>query len=159
MGTATTQDDMFIRFSERENINSYTPSVTNTAGSQRLQDGTKIIGALKAKENIFAGYVRWDQDFNSNLSIVILYLSIIIFSVAIIIAILFFSCLKSSITPIICIRLIYIKENRCLYHSVIFLSFIYFLKFGLYRYVLLSSIDSSLILLSLIIYSTKLGYS
>ena len=52
VGTTTTQDDMFIRFSERENINSYTPSVTNTAGSQRLQDGTKIIGALKAKENI-----------------------------------------------------------------------------------------------------------
>ena len=52
IGTTTTQDDMFIRFSERENINSYTPSVTNTAGTQRLQDGTKIIGALKAKENI-----------------------------------------------------------------------------------------------------------
>ena len=52
IGTATTQDDMFIRFSESENINSYIPSVTNTAGTQRLQDGTKIIGALKAKENI-----------------------------------------------------------------------------------------------------------
>ena len=52
IGTATTQDDMFIRFSESENIDSYIPSVTNTAGTQRLQDGTKIIGALKAKENI-----------------------------------------------------------------------------------------------------------
>ena len=52
IGTTTTQDDMFIRFSESEDINSYTPSVTNTAGTQRLQDGTKIIGALKAKENI-----------------------------------------------------------------------------------------------------------
>ena len=52
IGTTTTQDDMFIRFSESEDINSYTPSVTNTAGTQRLQDGTKIVGALKAKENI-----------------------------------------------------------------------------------------------------------
>ena len=52
IGTTTTQDDMFIRFSESEDINSYTPSVTNTAGTQRLQDGTKIVGALKAKESI-----------------------------------------------------------------------------------------------------------
>ena len=41
---------MFIRFSDQENINDYTATATNTAGSQRLQDGTKIIGALKAKE-------------------------------------------------------------------------------------------------------------
>ena len=43
---------MFIRFSDQENINLYTPTAVNTAGSQRLQDGTKIIGALKAKETI-----------------------------------------------------------------------------------------------------------
>ena len=48
----TTQDDMFIRFSEDENINAYVPEATNTAGTQRLQDGTKIMGALVAKENI-----------------------------------------------------------------------------------------------------------
>ena len=52
IGDSTTQDDMFIRFSDQENINLYTPTAVNTAGSQRLQDGTKIIGALKAKENI-----------------------------------------------------------------------------------------------------------
>ena len=52
IGTASTQDDMFIRFSEDENINSYTPQATNTAGTQRIQDGTKIMGALVAKENI-----------------------------------------------------------------------------------------------------------
>ena len=52
IGTPTTQDDMFIRFSEDESINKYTPQATNTAGSQRLQDGTKIMGALVAKENI-----------------------------------------------------------------------------------------------------------
>ena len=52
IGTPTTQDDMFIRFSEDENINGYTPEATNTAGTQRIQDGTKIMGALVAKENI-----------------------------------------------------------------------------------------------------------
>ena len=52
IGTPATQDDMFIRFSEDENINAYVPEATNTAGSQRLQDGTKIVGALVAKENI-----------------------------------------------------------------------------------------------------------
>ena len=52
IGSASTQDDMFIRFSEQEDINNYTIEATNTAGSQRLQDGTKIMGALVAKENI-----------------------------------------------------------------------------------------------------------
>ena len=52
IGTPATQDDMFIRFSADESINEYTVQATNTAGSQRLQDGTKIIGALVAKENI-----------------------------------------------------------------------------------------------------------
>ena len=52
VGTPSTQDDMFIRFSDQEAINTYAPSATNTAGTQRLQDGTKIMGALKAKEVI-----------------------------------------------------------------------------------------------------------
>ena len=52
VGTPDSQDDMFIRFSDQEDINTYSPSATNTAGTQRLQDGTKIIGALKAKEVI-----------------------------------------------------------------------------------------------------------
>jgi len=52
IGTTTTQDDMFIRFSDQENINSYTPSATNSAGTLRIQDGTKIVGAIKAKEVI-----------------------------------------------------------------------------------------------------------
>jgi len=52
IGDTTTQDDMFIRFSNRENINEYTPELVNTAGTQRIQDGTKIMGALKAKETI-----------------------------------------------------------------------------------------------------------
>ena len=52
IGTPATQDDMFIRFSADESINEYTIQATNPAGSQRLQDGTKIVGALVAKENI-----------------------------------------------------------------------------------------------------------
>ena len=52
IGNPSTQDDMFIRFSIDENINEYTPEATNTAGTQRIQDGTKIMGALVAKENI-----------------------------------------------------------------------------------------------------------
>ena len=52
IGDPSTQDDMFIRFSIDENINEYTPEATNTAGTQRIQDGTKIMGALVAKENI-----------------------------------------------------------------------------------------------------------
>jgi hypothetical protein len=52
IGDTSTQDDMFIRFSDQEDINDYTPTAINTAGSQRLQDGTKIIGSLKAKEAI-----------------------------------------------------------------------------------------------------------
>ena len=52
IGNTATQDNMFIRFSDQEDINDYTPTAINTAGTQRLQDGTKIIGALKAKESI-----------------------------------------------------------------------------------------------------------
>ena len=52
IGDTSTQDDMFIRFSDQENINEYAPTAVNTSGTQRLQDGTKIIGALKAKETI-----------------------------------------------------------------------------------------------------------
>jgi len=52
IGSPDTQDDMFIRFSADESINEFTVQQTNTAGSQRLQDGTRIMGALVAKENI-----------------------------------------------------------------------------------------------------------
>ena len=52
IGTSTTQDDMFIRFSDQEDINDYTATSINSAGDFRLQDGTKIVGAIKAKETI-----------------------------------------------------------------------------------------------------------
>ncbi len=43
---------MFIRFSNQEDINDYTATAINSAGDFRLQDGTKIVGAIKAKETI-----------------------------------------------------------------------------------------------------------
>lgn len=52
IGNTSTQDDMFIRFSDQENINDYTATAINSAGDFRLQDGTKIVGAIKAKETI-----------------------------------------------------------------------------------------------------------
>ena len=53
IGDKTTQDEMFIRFSDQENINSYTPTATNTAGTQRLADGSKIMGAVRGKDAIY----------------------------------------------------------------------------------------------------------
>ncbi len=52
IGDSASQDDMFIRFSDQEDINDYTPTAINSAGTQRLQDGTRIMGSLKAKETI-----------------------------------------------------------------------------------------------------------
>ena len=52
IGTPASQDDMFVRFSDQETINTFAPTAINSAGSQRLQDGTKIMGAIKAKDNI-----------------------------------------------------------------------------------------------------------
>ena len=53
IGDTTTQDDMFIRFSSQEDINTYTPTATNTAGTQRLSDGSRIMGAIKGRDAIY----------------------------------------------------------------------------------------------------------
>jgi hypothetical protein len=52
IGTPTTQDDMFVRFSDQEDINTYTPTATNTAGTQRLADGSQIRGAIRGRDSI-----------------------------------------------------------------------------------------------------------
>jgi hypothetical protein len=44
------QDNMAVVFSDQEDINTYLPTSVNTAGNQRLQDGTKIMSAIRAKE-------------------------------------------------------------------------------------------------------------
>jgi hypothetical protein len=44
---------MFIRFSDQEDINTYTPTATNTAGTQRLADGSQIRGAIRGRDAIY----------------------------------------------------------------------------------------------------------
>ena len=46
-------DPMLIRFSSQENISDYTPTATNTAGSQRLAAGSKIVGAKVGRSAIY----------------------------------------------------------------------------------------------------------
>jgi hypothetical protein len=56
IGTSSTRDEMFIRFSDQESIDettSYAPSATNTAGTQRLADGSKIVGAIRGRDAIY----------------------------------------------------------------------------------------------------------
>ena len=50
IGTKSSQDEMFIRFSSQEDINTYTPTAINTAGTQRLSDGSRIVGALRGRD-------------------------------------------------------------------------------------------------------------
>jgi len=52
IGSSITQDKMFIRFSDQESLTDYTATSTNTAGSFRIDSGTKIVGAAKAKDYI-----------------------------------------------------------------------------------------------------------
>jgi hypothetical protein len=53
IGDTSTQDEMFIRFSNQEDINTYTPTAINTAGQQRLADGSKIVGAVRGRDAIY----------------------------------------------------------------------------------------------------------
>ena len=50
IGTPSTQDPMFIRFSDQEDIEIYEPTSTNTAGTFRLDNGSKIVAAVKGKD-------------------------------------------------------------------------------------------------------------
>tara|TARA_R100000988_G_scaffold61322_1_gene30671 strand:+ start:60 stop:2234 length:2175 start_codon:yes stop_codon:yes gene_type:complete len=43
-----TQDKMFIRFSDQESLTDYTPTSVNTAGTFRIDAGTKIVGGVNA---------------------------------------------------------------------------------------------------------------
>ena len=52
IGDPSTQDPMFIRFSNQEDINTWNPTVTNTAGTFRLDTGNEIIGAVQGKDYI-----------------------------------------------------------------------------------------------------------
>jgi len=52
IGDPNTQDKMFIRFSNQEDFNTYAPTSTNTAGTFRIDDGTEIRSAIRAKDYI-----------------------------------------------------------------------------------------------------------
>ena len=49
IGTTSTQDPLYVRWSNREDLNTYTPTATNTAGTQRLAGGSKIMGAIRGR--------------------------------------------------------------------------------------------------------------
>jgi len=50
IGDSSTQDPMFIRFSDQENYNVYEPTSINTAGTFRLDTGNKIVAAISGKD-------------------------------------------------------------------------------------------------------------
>jgi hypothetical protein len=53
IGDKATQDEMFIRFSSQENINDYTPTAENSAGTQRLAAGSRIMGAKLGRNALY----------------------------------------------------------------------------------------------------------
>ena len=53
IGDTTTQDDMFIRWADQESTSDYTPSATNTAGTQRLAQGSRIMGAIRGRDTMY----------------------------------------------------------------------------------------------------------
>ena len=52
IGDTATQDDLLFRFSDREDATDYTPVATNEAGSLRISDGSRIVGAVKSSGQI-----------------------------------------------------------------------------------------------------------
>jgi hypothetical protein len=52
IGNFLTQDPMFVRFSNQEDINTWEETATNTAGGQRLSDGSKIVSAVRSRGQI-----------------------------------------------------------------------------------------------------------
>jgi hypothetical protein len=50
IGDTTTQDPMFVRFSNQEDLNTYAPTATNTAGTFRLDNGNEIRTAVTGKD-------------------------------------------------------------------------------------------------------------
>jgi len=53
IGDPSTQDPMFVRFSNQEDLNTYTPTETNTAGTFRLDTGNEIRAAIQGKDYVF----------------------------------------------------------------------------------------------------------
>ena len=53
IGSLGSIDPMLVRWSNQENFAQWQPTVTNTAGDQRLEVGTKIVGVANAKDETF----------------------------------------------------------------------------------------------------------
>ena len=53
IGNSSTQDPMFIRFSDQEDYTTYQPTATNTAGTFRLDTGNAIVAAIQGKDYVF----------------------------------------------------------------------------------------------------------
>ena len=49
---SSTLDPMLIRWSDQEDVANWTPAATNQAGSLRLSDGTEIVDAIQARQEI-----------------------------------------------------------------------------------------------------------
>lgn len=47
-----TQDPLLIRFSDQENITTWTPTATNTAGDLRIGSGTEIVCAVETRQQV-----------------------------------------------------------------------------------------------------------
>ena len=52
VGDSTTQNRMFVRFSNQEDINTWNPTATNTAGSFTLDQGNEIVTAIQGKDYV-----------------------------------------------------------------------------------------------------------
>ena len=52
IGDPSKQDDLLLRFSNQEDINTYQPTAENTAGSLRIADGSRIVAAERSRGQI-----------------------------------------------------------------------------------------------------------
>ena len=52
IGDPATQNKMFVRFSNQEDINTWSPTATNTAGTFQLDQGNQIITAVQGKDYV-----------------------------------------------------------------------------------------------------------
>ena len=52
VGSTSTQDDLFLRFSSQEDFTTWAPASINTAGSFRIQDGSKIMTTVRSRGSI-----------------------------------------------------------------------------------------------------------
>jgi hypothetical protein len=52
LADSTSQNRMFIRFSNQEDINTYAPTATNTAGTFLLDQGNEIVTAVQGKDYV-----------------------------------------------------------------------------------------------------------